>query len=84
MEARLLSAILGVVMVQAQTAARDLDLQKVASLLCLGELGRGPEWPATQVPVTPTPSDAGAATSGGLRTSQAGPRRRAAKGLSPA
>lgn len=55
MEARLLSAILGVAMVQVQTAVQDLDLQKVASLPCLREAGQGgPSGQLHQCPVTPT------------------------------
>lgn len=41
MAARLLSALLGVLLVQPQAAARDPDLHKVASLPHRGEVGQG-------------------------------------------
>lgn len=64
MEARLLSAVLSIIMVQVETAMQYLDVEKVVSLPCLEEVGWGwaqvssyssppslqPQWTTEQLP----------------------------------
>lgn len=60
MEAGLLSAVLGIILVQVEMTTQDLDLQKVAFFLGPGRRwgGEGPACAATPGPAA-APADAG-------------------------